>query len=61
MTAPLRSGQVIVLLTCLKKATLFSDGQFVRTRLQHIVQNICPEKETLFNTVNLSHATMTLN
>jgi hypothetical protein len=27
--------------------------------LQHVVQEICPGKETVFNTVTLSHATLT--
>jgi hypothetical protein len=30
----------------------FSDGEFTRKYLQHILQEICPEKETAFNTVN---------
>jgi hypothetical protein len=38
---------------------LYSDGEFVRKRSQHIVQEICPEKDIVFNIVNLSRATMT--
>jgi hypothetical protein len=35
------------------------DGAFVRRCLQHILQEICPEKKkTVFNTTSLSHTTM---
>jgi hypothetical protein len=48
------------LLTCwLKKANLFSNGEFIRKCWQHTVKEICTEKETVFNTVSLSRATMT--
>jgi hypothetical protein len=36
-----------------------SAGEFGRKCLQHVMQEICPEKETVFHTVSLSRATMT--
>jgi hypothetical protein len=41
-----------------KESKPFSNGRFIRKCLQHIVQEIYPEKETVFNTVSLSRATM---
>jgi hypothetical protein len=35
----------------------FTDGKFVRKYLEHRVQEICPEKKTVFNTFSLSRAT----
>jgi hypothetical protein len=53
-------GQVIMLLTCwLKKANLVSIWEFVRKYLQHLVKEICQEKQNHFNTLSLSCATMT--
>jgi hypothetical protein len=34
-----------------KENKLFSDGELVRKRLKQIVQEICPEKDTIFITV----------
>jgi hypothetical protein len=42
-----------------KQSKLLSGGECVRKCLQHTVQEICLEKETVFNTVGLSGATMT--
>jgi hypothetical protein len=36
----------------------FSDVEFLRIYLQHIAQEICPEKETVLNTVNLYRGTV---
>jgi hypothetical protein len=55
--SPLRASYYIARLLAKKRKT-FSDGEFVRKCLQHIVQETCLEKETVFNIVSLSCATM---
>jgi hypothetical protein len=59
-TVPLHCGQDIVLLTCwLEKVKLLFDVEFIRKYLQHTLHEISAVKETVFNAVSLSLATMT--
>jgi hypothetical protein len=59
MIVPLYCEQRIVLLTCwLKKASLLSMGISLRKCLQHILQEVSPERGTVFNIVSSSRATI---
>jgi hypothetical protein len=57
-SSALRANYRVAYLLAEKRKT-FSDDEFVRKYLQHIVQEVSPKKETAFNTVSLSHETMT--
>jgi hypothetical protein len=49
-----------MLLICWPKKDFFFLGKLIIKCLQHTGQEICLEKECVFNTVNVSGATVTL-
>jgi hypothetical protein len=54
----LHCGQGMTLLTCwVKEGNPFSGWEFVRKYQQHIVQEMCAEKRTVFNNYGLFRAT----
>jgi hypothetical protein len=41
-----------------KESKPFSDVKFIQKYFQHILQEICSEKEMVFNIISLFHVTM---